>query len=317
MTLPHARDFVALARRSVTAWIDDNAPTMGAALAFYALLSLAPLLLVALGLAGYFVGRDAAHDALIAQVALVLGDPAAMGIEGLLDMAGTRAEGVTPALVGVATMFVGATTVFAELRCDLDRIWRCESGNDGGFLRHLAARAGAFAMVAAIGLLLVASMLATTLLAALGSRWFPGSPVIPHAIEFATSFGLITLLFAAIYKILPSRRVAWGDVWVGAGVTSMLFWAGKFLIALYISRAAIDSSFGAAGALVVVILWVYYSAQVFFLGAEFTREYSLYHGSRQAERGGRRLADMNATYEDLIERATRITTGRRHPLFGK
>lgn len=317
MKRPRARDFVELARRSVKAWVDDNAPTMGAALAFYTLLCLAPLLLVALGLAGYFVGRDEAHDALIAQVALLLGDPAAMGIEGVLDLAGTRADGVTPALVGAVTMFIGATTVFAELRSDLDRIWRCAPDDDRSFMRHLASRAGAFAMVAAIGLLLVASMLASTLLAALGSRWFSGSTVIPHAVEFVTSFGLITLLFAAIYKILPSRRVGWGDVWFGAAVTSLLFWVGKFLIALYIGRAAIDSSFGAAGALVVVILWVYYSAQVFFLGAEFTKEYSLYRGSRQAERGGRRLADMNATYEDLIERATRITTGRRHPLFGK
>lgn len=312
-----AIDVPDLARRSIKSWIADNAPTMGAALAFYTLLSLAPLLLVALGLAGYFVGRDAAHDALIAQVALLLGDPAAMGIEGLLDMAGTRGEGVTPALVGAVTMLIGATTVFAELRSDLDRIWRNDADDDRGFVRHLAARAGAFAMVAIVGLLLVVSMLASTFLAAMGSRWFAGSALAPHAIEFAISFGVITLLFAAIFKILPSRRVAWGDVWVGAAVTSMLFWVGKFLIALYISRAAIDSTFGAAGALVVVIVWVYYSAQVFFLGAEFTREYSLYHGSRQADRRGRRLADMNAPYEDLIERAARITTGRRDPLFGK
>lgn len=309
-----ASDLPGLARRSIKAWIEDNAPSMGAALAFYTLLSLAPLLLVALGLAGYFVGRDAAHDALIAQVALLLGDPAAMGIESLLDMAGTRVDGVTPALVGAVTMLIGATTVFAELRSDLDRIWRNDAGDDQGFVRHLAGRAVAFAMVALVGLLLVVSMLASTFLAAMGSRWFEGSALTPHAIEFAISFGVITLLFAAIFKILPSRRVAWGDVWVGAAVTSMLFWVGKFLIALYIGRAAMDSTFGAAGALVVVILWVYYSAQVFFLGAEFTREYSLHHGSRQADRRGRRLADMNATYEDLIERAARITPGRRDPL---
>lgn len=317
MKLLRGRDLVDLAQRSAKAWIEDGAPTMGAALAFYTVLSLAPLLLVALGLAGYFVGRDEAHGALIAQVALLLGDSAAMSIEGLLDTAGTRDEGVTPALVGAVTMFIGATTVFAELRADLDRIWRYEEEGERGFLPHLAARAGAFAMVAISGLALVVSMLASTFLAAMGSRWFAGSAAVAHAIEFATSFGVITLLFAAIYKILPSRRVAWGDVWVGAAVTALLFWMGKFLIALYISRAAIDSTFGAAGALVVVIVWVYYSAQVFFLGAEFTKEYSLYHGSRQDERRGRRLTDLNATYEDLIERAKRITTGRRDPIFGK
>lgn len=315
--MPRARDLPDLTRRSIKAWIGDNAPTMGAALAFYTLLSLAPLLLVALGLAGYFVGRDAAHDALIAQVALLLGDHAAMGIESLLDMAGTRVEGVTPALVGAVTMLIGATTVFAELRSNLDRIWRNDAAEENGLMRHLAARACAFVMVAIVGLLLVVSMLASTFLAAMGSRWFAGSALMPHAIEFAISFGVITLLFGAIFKILPSQRVAWGDVWVGAAVTSLLFWVGKFLIALYIGRAALDSTFGAAGALLVVIVWVYYSAQVLFLGAEFTREYSLLHGSRQADRRGRRLADMNGNYEDLIERAARVTPGRRDPLFGK
>ena len=317
MKVLRARDFAGLARRSVQGWVADSAPSMGAALAFYALLSLAPLLLVALGLAGYFVGHDEAYAALIAQVARSLGEQAAMALEGVLDTVGMRAEGVTPALIGAVTMFIGATTVFAELRSDLDRIWRTRPDETHGLLRHLGGRVSAFLMVMAIGLLLVASMLASTLLAAMGPRWFAASPAVLHAIEFATSFVVITLLFAAIYKILPSRSVAWGDVWVGAAVTSLLFWAGKFLIALYIGRAAVDSSFGAAGAVVVLVLWVYYSAQVFFLGAEFTKEYALHHGSRQSERHGRRLADMNATYEDLIERAKRITTGRRDPIFGK
>jgi membrane protein len=309
-----ARDFTHLARHAARGWIEDAAPSMGAALAFYTLLSLAPLLLVALGLAGFVVGRDAAHDALIAQVARALGDSAAMGVESLLDLVGMRTEGgVTPALIGAVTILVGATTVFAELRSDLDRIWRCKSEPGRGMLHFLAARAAALAMVIAIGLLLVASMLASTFLALAGGRWFALSQASLHAIEFAISFVAITLLFAAIYKILPSRRVAWRDVWVGAAVTSLLFWLGKLLIALYIGRAAVDSSFGAAGALVVVILWVYYSSQVFFLGAEFTKEYSLWHGSRQHERRGRRLEDMNASYDELSEKISgvRVDLSRR------
>ena len=311
-----ARDLADLGRRALRGWIEDSAPTMGAALAFYTLLSLAPLLLVVLGLAGFFVGRDAAHDALVAQAASMLGDEAAMGIESFLDMAGTRVEGVTPALIGAVMMFVGATTVFAELRKDLDRIWRADSGADGGLMRHLAARSAAFLLLVAIGLLLVASMLASTLLATVGAERLGLSQPALHAIEFAISFGVVTLLFAAIYRILPSKPVAWGDVWVGAAATALLFWVGKLAIALYLAKAAVDSSFGAAGALVMVILWVYYSAQVFFLGAEVTREYAQYHGSRQHERRGRRLADMNASYDELIERAKNITA-RRDPIFGK
>ncbi|HUP97721.1 MAG TPA: YihY/virulence factor BrkB family protein [Usitatibacter sp.] len=317
MKLLRPRDYVDLARRSVKGWVEDNAPTMGAALAFYTLLTLAPLLMVVLGLAGYVVGRDEAHNALVAQVALLLGDQAAMGVEGLLDLAGMREPGVTPALIGAVVMFIASTTVFAELRADLDRIWRHKPDDARGWMRQVGSRASAFLMVMTIGLLLVASMLASTFLAALGSRWFAGSQATLHALEFLTSFVAITLLFAAVYKILPSKRIAWSDVWVGAAVTSLLFWVGKFAIALYIGRAAVDSSFGAAGALVVLILWVYYSAQVFFLGAEFTKQYAMYHGSRRHERTGRRLADMNATYDDLIERAKRITSGRRDPIFGK
>lgn len=297
----------ALAKRAVTAWIDDAAPSMGAALAFYTMLSLAPLLLVAVGVAGVFVGHDEAQRALIDQLALILGEKAAFGIEALLDAAGSREEGMMPALMGLATMIVGATTVFAELRADLDRIWRHKSAH-AGLAKMFFARFFSFLLVMAIGALLMLSLVASTFLAAVGAWWFGKSPLVVHAIEFFTSFVVVTLLFALIYKVLPSRRIAWGDVWVGAAVTSVLFWVGKFFIALYITHAAVDSSFGAAGALVVVILWVYYSSQVFFLGAEFTKEYALEHGSRRHERG-RPLAEMNADYDSLVNRAKDIVGG--------
>ena len=310
------RDFTDLARRAARGWVDDSAPSMGAALAFYTLLSLAPLLLVVLGLAGIVVGRDAAHDALLAQAAALMGEDAAITLEGFLEAAGTRTEGLAPALVGALLVLVGATTVFAELRADLDRIWRNVPKAGGGFARQVASRAAAFLMIAVIGLLLVASMAASTLLATVGAERLALSAGMLHAAEFGISFVVVTLLFAAIYKILPSRPVAWGDVWVGAAATSLLFWLGKLAIALYLARAAVDSTFGAAGALVMVILWVYYSAQVFFLGAELTREYARLHGSRRHEGHGRRLTDMNASYDELIERARHITA-RRDPIFGK
>lgn len=303
-------DFPALARlakRSVKGWIDDAAPSMGAALAFYTVLSLAPLLLVAVGVAGFFVGRDEAQSALISQLTLLLGEKAAFGIEGLLDAAGSRDQGFMPALIGFGTMVVGATTVFAELRTDLDRIWHHKPGHTNSFAELFFARFFSFLLVMGIGALLLFSLVASTLLASGGTLWFGRSELVIHAIEFFTSFVVITLLFALIYKLLPSKRIAWGDVWVGAAVTSVLFWVGKFLIALYISHTAVDSTFGAAGALVVVIVWVYYSSQVFFLGAEFTKEYALHYGSRRHE-WRRPLSEMNADYDSLVNRARDIVS---------
>lgn len=215
-----------LAKRAVKGWIDDAAPSMGAALAFYAMLSLAPLLLVAVGVAGFFVGRDEAQNALISQLTMLLGERAAFGIEDLLDAAGSRDEGLMPALIGFGTMVLGATTVFAELRTDLDRIWRHKPGNNG-FARLFFARLFSFLLVTGIGALLLFSLVASTLLASMGRYWFGKSELVIHAIEFFTSFVVVTLLFALIYKLLPSKRIAWGDVWVGAAVTSVLFWGAS------------------------------------------------------------------------------------------
>lgn len=305
--------WLALGRRAVQGWIDDSAPSMGAALAFYALLSLAPMLLVALGVAGFFFDRNEAQNALVAQVALILGENAALGIETLLDAAGARAGGGA-AIIGLVTMFLGATTVFAELRADLDRIWRYRAPQNKGFVKAVLTRFWAFLMVMTVGLLLMMSLVASTFLSSLGADLLSLSRAQLHWLEFFSSFVVVTLLFAMIYKILPSKRVAWSDTWVGAAVTSLLFWVGKLAIALYIAHTAMDSTFGAAGALVVLIVWVYYSSQVFFLGAEFTKEYALRHGSARHER--RSLGEMNASYEALVERARRITR-RNDPIFGK
>ncbi len=317
MKIPDFHPFVALARRSVKGWVDDAAPSMGAALAFYTLLSLAPMLLVALGVAGIFFDRNEAQNALITQIAMVLGEKAAIGVEMLLDAAGTREEGAMPAIIGLTTMVIGATTVFAELRTDLDRIWRYQAPENRGLIKALGTRLSAFLMVMGIGALLVLSLVASTVISSVGAPFFSHSPASLHAIEFVMSFVVITLLFAMVYKVLPSQRVAWGDVWVGAAVTSLLFWVGKFLIALYIGHTAVDSTFGAAGALVLVVLWVYYSSQVFFLGAEFTREYAIRHGSRKQDARLRKpLAEMNASYDELVARAEKITR-RNDPIFGK
>jgi membrane protein len=310
------RELKGLARRAVGNWIDDGAPTMGASLAFYTLFSLAPLLLVAIGLAGFVVGREEAQGALLAQVTSLVGDQAAMAVEDLLDSAAQRDDGLLAATIGIAMLIFGATTVFAELRADLDRIWRYKATR-GGLRKMASARFFSFLLVAGIGVLLMASLAASTFLTAVGKNVFGGSQAAVYAIEFVSSFLMVTLLFAMIYKILPSTRLAWGDVWIGAMVTSLLFWVGKFAIALYLAHASVASSFGAAGTLVVLIAWVYYSSQIFFLGAELTKEFALRHGSKQGERKLRRpLDEMHAANEDMVDRARDIVRGRDRALTG-
>ena len=313
-----ARETVHLARRAVKGWIDDGAATMGASVAFYTLFSLAPLLLVAIGLAGFFVGHDEAQAALIGQVSSLIGDQAAMGVEDLLDRASTWEQGVIPAIIGIATLVFGATTVFAELRADLDRIWRHKPRAQGGLMKLASARFFSFLLVAAIGMLLLFSLVATSFLANMGTYLFGKSQAVAWLVEFTTSFVVVTLLFAMIYKILPSTRLAWRDVWMGAAFTSLLFWVGKFLIALYIAHAGVSSSFGAAGTVVLLIVWVYYSAQIFFLGAEFTREFALRHGSKRDEQRLRRpLSEMRAANDaSIVDRARDIVRGRDRFLNG-
>jgi len=309
------RDTGTMLRRALQGWVDDGASTMGASLAFYTLFSMAPLMLVAIGLAGFFAGRDEAQSALISQVSHLIGEQAAMGVEDLLDRATHAEEGIIPAIVGFATLFFGATTVFAELRADLDRIWHHKPAKQRGGLYKLACTRGmAFLMVLAIGLLLVVSMLATTFISAIGTQLLGKSPLALYLPEFLLSFGVMTLLFAAIYKILPSTSLAWRDVWMGAALTSALFWVGKSLIALYIAHAGVASNFGAAGTVVLLIVWVYYSAQIFFFGAELTKEFAVRHGSKRADarRLRKPLAEMRAANDDhhLVDRARAIVRGK-------
>ena len=310
-----ASQLLQLAKCSIEAWVDDAAPSMGASLAFYTLFSIAPLLLVVIALAGLFIGRDTAQGMLIEQLSQFLGEKAAYGVESLLEATGTRDQGLFAAGVGAVTLVIGATTVFAELRSDLNRIWRHKATKAGGMGKFVTARLLSFAMVMGVGLLLLASMIASALVATAGKRWFPDADIALPLGEFAISFLMVTGLFAMIYKLLPSPRVAWSDVWVGAAVTSVLFWIGKLLIGLYLAKAAVGSTFGAAGAIVVVIAWVYYSSQVFFLGAEFTRQYALRHGSRRDDALERRRRPYEAANTEfprdaaLVSRARKIVRG--------
>jgi membrane protein len=263
-------------------WFHDDAPSMGAALSFYTLFSMAPLLLLAISIAGIVIGTDTARDLLMTQLSGLMGEEGAGAIRAVLEKAHERSDGWWPATVSIVTLVVGASTVFAELRRDLDKIWKFETPSTSGVWNFIFTKLLSVGMVATIGFLLMVSLAVSATVAAVGSAWaggFPGSALVLRSIEFIGSFLVVTGLFAMIYKFLPSVPIAWSDVWVGAAVTSLLFWIGKVLIGIYIGKSAIASPFGAAGTLVVVIVWVYYSAQIFFLGAEFTRAYAVRLGS--------------------------------------
>jgi len=268
-------------------WVHDYAQSMGAALAFYTMFSIAPLLLIVIAIAGFVFGQEAARGEIFSQLEGLLGSPGALAVQDLLDGAGRRAENATAAVFGLIFLFIGATSVFAELQDALDRIWRApqrvKSAGLWGFVR---ARLLSFGLILGIGFLLIVSLAFSAGLAALSKWWdplFTGWATVSQTSEIGLGLLLSTAVFAMIYKAMPRVQVDWSDVWVGAAVTSLLFVAGKFLIGAYIGRSGISTAFGAAASLIVVLLWVYYSAQIFLFGAEFTWAYSHKFGSRRGE----------------------------------
>jgi membrane protein len=288
----NAREGVRLARQAIEAWSEDYAPSMGAALAYYALFSIAPLLLIVTGIAGLLFGAQAARGELFGELTGLMGEDAARAIEGLLAHVNRPASGMVAVAIGGVTLLLGASSVFNELQSGLDRIWRSPAGGSG-MRRLLRGRLLGFALILVLALLLIGSLVASALISALADSWAA------HLADAALSFALLALGFALVYKIVPRVRLAWRDVWPGAGVTATLFVLGKFLIGLYLGRAAPASAFGAAGSLVVLMIWVYYSAQIFLLGAEFTRLYAHERGSRTAIRAP---ANDDAAFAPLAPR---------------
>jgi len=271
-----------LIRESVTSWVDDYAPSMGAALAYYTVFSIAPLLLIVISVAGLVFGQEAARGEIMAQLGDLMGADAAGTVERLLVSVSEPAQGAFATALGLVLMLLGATTVFGELQSALDRIWRAPARESSGLWNLVRTRLLSFGMILAIGFLLIVSLIVSAALSALGRWWAPlfgAWEVLLQGLNFAVSFGLITVVFALIYKIIPRVDIQWHDVWIGAAVTSLLFSIGKLLIGLYIGKSSVASGFGAAGSLVVILLWVYYSAQIFLMGAEFTWIYAHRYGS--------------------------------------
>jgi membrane protein len=267
------RQLLGMARATVQAFLDDQAPSMGAALAYYTLFSLAPLLLIAISVAGLIFGPEAARGEIFGQLQGLVGSAGAAAVQQLLESVNRPAGGVASTVLGLVLMLVGATTVFAELQDALDRIWQAPARTGSGLWALLRARLLSFGLILGLGFLLMVSMLFSTAVAALQtwwSAWLGGWTLLLGILNLVSGFALVTLLFAMIYKVMPRARIAWSDVWVGAVVTAGLFSLGRALIGAYLATGAVGSGFGAAAALVVVLVWVYYSAQIFLLGAEFT-----------------------------------------------
>jgi membrane protein len=271
------------------AWSDDRAPRMGAALAYYAVFSLAPLLLIAIGIAGAVRGEQAARGEIVGQIEQTVGKPAAEAIQGMLKSAWDAEGSTLPTLVGFAVLLFGASGVFVELHDALNTIWKVPPKPGQGFLRLLRDRLLSFTVVLGTGFLLLVSLIVSAALAALSHFLtpdsLPGGVYLWQGVNILVSFCFIALLFAMIFKLLPDTRVAWRDVWVGAALTALLFTAGKYLLGLYIGQSGVTSTFGAAGSLVLVLLWVYYSAQILLFGAEFAYAYSKRRGSKAGPSG--------------------------------
>ncbi len=263
-----------LVQKSAMAWIDDYAPSMGAALAYYTVFSIAPLLIIVIAVAGSVFGQEAVQGEIAAQLGGLIGEEGAVAVQGLVASASEPKQGIVATVISIVVLVVGATTVFGELQSSLDRIWRVPAPpGASGIWTLLRTRIVSFGMVMGLGFLLLVSLVASAGLAAFGTWWggaFKGWEALLHALNLAISFVMVTGLFAMIFKIMPRADIAWRDVWVGAAVTALLFEIGKFAIGLYLGKSGVTSGFGAAGSLVVLLVWVYYSAQIFMLGEEFT-----------------------------------------------
>mgnify|MGYP003872431417 CR=1 FL=1 len=272
-----------LVKQVATSWREDYVPSMGAALAYYTMFSLAPLLLIVVSVSGLMFGEDAARGEIQAQLQHLMGDRGAGAVQSLLVSVREPAEGLTATAVGVVLLLVGATTVFSELQDALHRIWRLPGRpRKSGWLTLVRARLMAFGMILALGFLLVVSLVTSVLLAAVGRHLDPVFGGWQGVVEVGNAIGgflLVAFMFGLIYKVMPRQRVLVSDVWLGALIAALLFTGGKYVIGAYIGRSGVASGFGAAGSLVVVLLWVYFSAQILLLGAEFTCVYARTFGS--------------------------------------
>ena len=292
--IPFSRQVVHVMRCAVTEWLSHRASSKGAALAFYTLFSLAPILVLVIAIAGFFYGTDAAQGQLLDELRGLVGKQGAETIQAILAGARNKESGKLATIIATALLLVGATSAFAELKDSLDEIWDVPPPKDATWWDTVRTRLLSFGLILTLGLLLMFTLVVSAALSVLekylGGMWHSAT-IILGWVASGFSFLVIAVMFGAIYKLLPRVKLSWHDVIIGALGTAIMFTLGKFAIGLYIGNSGTASSFGAAGSLIALLLWVYYSAQIFFLGAEFARQYALRMGSlRDKELAGARRA---------------------------
>jgi membrane protein len=271
-----------LIKRSFQEWSAAGAPRLAAALSYYAVFSLVPLLVIAIGIAGLFFQQEQVQAQVAGQISAVVGAEAAETVMGWLDATATREGGIIATVLGIGALLLGATGFFGQLQTSLNIIWEVEPKPDRGIKGMLRDRLLSFVLILFIGLLLLLLLVLNAVLATLGNfveELLPGGEIVWLVINYAINLALVVLLFAAIFKVLPDVQIHWKDVWVGAAVTAVLFVIGQILIGLYLANAAVGSAYGAAGSAIIFLLWIYYSAQILFFGAEFTQVYARRHGT--------------------------------------
>src|SRR6202158_2137349 len=276
-----------LLRRTYSEYSKDKVPRMGAALAYYTIFSLAPLLVIAIAIAGFVFGAEAVQGQIMGQIQGLIGPESARAVQTMIQSAHKPAHGVIATIVGLAVLLLGASGVFTEMQDALNTIWKVDPASKAGVWNLVRSRFLSFGMVLGIGfLLLVSLLLSAALSAAAGyiSGFISVPPAVLHAVDFLFSLFFIAVLMALIFKLLPDVKIAWSDVWVGAMLTSLLFTTGKFLIGFYIGKSVTMSAYGAAGSVVIILAWIYYSAQLLYFGAEFTHVYSKERGSQCSAR---------------------------------
>lgn len=312
--------YVKVLEETFTEFGEDKAPRLGAALAYYTIFSIGPLLLIAVAMAGLFFGQEAAQGKISAELGKVFGAQMAKSLEQMIEAAAKPKSGTVATVVGIVTLMLGASGVFGQLKDALNTIWNVETKKAAGIVGFVKTRFLSMAMVLGIGFLLLVTLVLDTVIAAMGgyvSR-FVGGEAVANLLSLALSFAVAVVLFAAIFRILPDLKIAWRDVWLGAVITAVLFVVGKWGLGVYLGKAAPGSAYGAAGSLVILLIWVYWSAQILFLGAEFTQVYARTFGSlkgdtskREARAQAQRPEDRPKTAEPVVVRPTVV------PMYAK
>ncbi len=286
--LATGREWAGLLRTTINSWLADRAASMGAAIAYYTVFSLAPVLILIIAVAGLAFGKQAAEGALFDQISALVGKESAGAVQALLRSASGTASGIIATLVGVFALTLAATGVFGEVQAALNVIWKAKPATDAGLWKLVKVRLRSLALIVGIGFLLVLSLVLSAVLEGFSfylNEILPGVPFVLDSLNFLLSFAMSTVLFAMVFKIPPDAIVEWQDVWIGAAATALFFTISRHFISLYIGSSGVSSVYHAAGTLVLLLVWIYYSAQILLLGAEFAKAYSDRRLAKQAKLG--------------------------------